>query len=378
MARDWPALRIRFDLGGLTPIAEERFSKEVHRRSRPYLWEYHGGMVSELSEYIESLVVKVADDLGRMYASSDVASKYGLIFPEKRNGSLRISEQEAKLLFVQHLTVDRRFAFSVETPTKETYQQTGKTGMSARVDITLYGRDRRAEAHIELKAHNCPVESIRKDLEKLLRERTMGIWFHTLERAGSQTLATLMRKFRDAFSAVAEHVRPNDKSFLMCFAVLESGVLTRKWLRLTGDLNHNLAAVEEAFQPHSSQGAWLLHRFRPEHELKRRRSATKGASRGKGSRQAYFVFVPTVASDTLLHLSIRGGSYRLRKFVGSGRQATARPFTLSGYPTFGALQESNLISRWIPVSDSDLAHSLEREPDYWANRIRMLSASELE
>jgi hypothetical protein len=165
-----------------------------------------------IGEYLESLVVKVASDLVSIYPSANAVSSHGLIFPEKRDGSLRISEQEAKLLFVQHLTMDRRL-FSVETPTRETYRQTGLTPLSARVDITLYDGDRQPEAHIELKAHNAPVENIRKDLEKLLRERTIGVWYHTLNKAQPRTLASLMRKFRMAFGEVAEHVQVSDKSF---------------------------------------------------------------------------------------------------------------------------------------------------------------------
>ena len=83
----------------------------------------------------------------------------------KRDGSLRISEQEAKLIFVQHLTVDGKYYFSVETPTVETYQQKGNTPMSARVDLTLVNADCRRVAHIELKAHNCTKEAIRKPRE---------------------------------------------------------------------------------------------------------------------------------------------------------------------------------------------------------------------
>jgi hypothetical protein len=92
---------------------------------------------------------------------------------------------------VQHLTVDPKYFFSVETPTVETYQQKGKTPMSARVDLTLFDSERKPVANIELKAHNCRVEDIRKDLEKLLRERTAGMWFYTLYRANGKTLVTL-------------------------------------------------------------------------------------------------------------------------------------------------------------------------------------------
>jgi hypothetical protein len=62
-------------------------------------------MRSTIGEYVESLVVKVASDLVAIYPSANAISTHGLIFPEKRDGSLRISEQEAKLVFVQHLSV---------------------------------------------------------------------------------------------------------------------------------------------------------------------------------------------------------------------------------------------------------------------------------
>jgi hypothetical protein len=150
----------------------------------------------DLDQYLEGLMNEVCGDLARMSPSERQPSEYGLIFPRKRDGSIRISEQEAKLLFVQHLTVDRRYWFSVETPTAETYQQKGTTPISARVDLTLFGSERKPLAHIELKAHNCNVEAIRKDLEKLLRERTTGMWFHTLHRADGRTLDILFGNSR--------------------------------------------------------------------------------------------------------------------------------------------------------------------------------------
>src|SRR5512138_943596 len=140
-----------------------------------------------VEQYLDQLVRKVSADLRQMYSAIGQPSTHGLIFPTRRDGSPRISEQEAKLIFVQHLTVDKQYHFSVETPTAETYQQKGTTPLSARVDLTLFGEDRKPIAHIELKAHNPQLEFIRKDLEKLLREKTTGCWFHTLERLGRST-----------------------------------------------------------------------------------------------------------------------------------------------------------------------------------------------
>lgn len=48
--------------------------------------------------------------------------------------------------------------------------------------MTLMLQSGRSPVNVELKAHYCGIESIRKDLEKLIREDTTGVWFHTLER----------------------------------------------------------------------------------------------------------------------------------------------------------------------------------------------------
>ncbi len=89
---------------------------------------------------------KVCADLGGVYYSAQQASEHGLIFPTKRDGTVRISEQEAKLLFVLHLASDQRFLFAVETPTVETYKQKGTTPISARVDLRCVSTTLRHQA----------------------------------------------------------------------------------------------------------------------------------------------------------------------------------------------------------------------------------------
>ena len=214
-----------------------------------------------LDEYLQDLIREVCTDLSRVYQSERQSSEYGLIFPRKRNGSVRVSEQEAKLLFVQHLTIDKHFLFSVETPTVETYRQKGKTSMSARVDLTLFRSDRKPVAHIELKAHNCTVEAVRKDLEKLLREKTPGIWFHTLHRANRRTIQTLSRKFASAFSLLPEHVRTNNQSYLIAFFTLHNAVLIWQWLRFSGDPDRNCAAVTAMFGEGFQSPPWISESF---------------------------------------------------------------------------------------------------------------------
>jgi hypothetical protein len=336
--------------------------------------------MTKIEWYLEELMNRVCTDLGGMYPSDRQSSEYGLIFPTKRDGTIRISEQEAKLLFVQHLTIDQKYFFSVETPTAQTYQQKGKTPMSARVDLTLFGGDRKPAAHIELKAHNCVVENIRKDLEKLLRERTAGMWFHTLYRANSGTMATLIRKFKAAFSVLPECLRINDRSYLIAFFVLEDARLHWQWLHLSGEEARNREAIAAAFKEDIHCPPWSTATFRDSSadESPRSESGTQQKmAKGKGARQGFLVFIPTLASDTFLHLSVRGGSYRLRQYDLKQPSKRPRVFTAPSCSTVENLLAGNIIEERIPVTVEDLAHSIDDEPQYWCGRIRAVNLAHL-
>jgi hypothetical protein len=218
--------------------------------------------IGETNEYLQSLVVKVADDLISIYSQSNQLKEPGLIFPRKRDGSVRVSEQESKHLFLHHAKTDNRFCFSVETPTSQRYRQSGVSEISARVDLTLSGQAGPPLVHIELKAHYCGIESIRKDLEKLIREDTTGVWFHTLERGGGTRVESLLATFRTAFGLLSDYLENSKRSYLITICLLDAGLVYWRWLNLTGDLNLNLAAIENTFQASSLlSGEWQMVRF---------------------------------------------------------------------------------------------------------------------
>ena len=118
----------------------------------------------------------------------------------------RPREQESKAILTQCLEAEEHY-YSVETPTRKTYQQSGARELSARTDVTIYGSARRdgRVCNVELKAGKPKTESFRKDFEKLLREGLPGLWFHTLTSATAADWVTLEAKVRDALSP-----RPND------------------------------------------------------------------------------------------------------------------------------------------------------------------------
>lgn len=336
----------------------------------------------ETQSYLESLVGRVADDLISIYSQSSQESNHGLVFPPKRDGSPRVSEQEPKHLFLLHVQADKRFRYSVETPTTQTYRQKGTSDMSARVDLTLVGQSGQPCVNIELKAHNCGIENIRKDLEKLIREDTTGVWFHTLERGDRVQVQSLLGAFRMAFVQLSACLGTSKTSYLVSICSLEAKLLYWRWLNLAGNLELNLATIANVFQEHSlNSGAWHVIRSgsddpSDESDATRNHKTPTTPSKGKGEREAFFIYAPTIANDTYMHLSGRGGSYRIRNFFLT-KKARASEFKQPGYPSLKSLRAGGVVTNWVSVTAEDLRHNLIHQPEYWYERIRQINLQHL-
>lgn len=143
-----------------------------------------------------------------------------LITPKTRSGKPRISEQEAKALYVGVLN-NLNYFFSLETPTKELYVQRGKRniGKSANHDLSLFWFDPNSnqfeqKANYEFKSKQPGVWDIQKDLEKLIRERETGVWIHILESCGKNSFEVLFDKIIKAFKQlVSVNILMNYGSF---------------------------------------------------------------------------------------------------------------------------------------------------------------------
>lgn len=161
-------------------------------------------LVDELSAYIKESLCRTTWE---GWDGGDVPPA-GLIFPRKRDGTRRISEQESRIAATQWLH-DGKYPFSVETPTGEKFVMSGvtETGLSARTDITVFrvqGDDLRRLLNIEVKALQPKKEGIVGDLQKLLREQVEGMWFHTLVSADTASWRQIGRKLWWAYRDLSE------------------------------------------------------------------------------------------------------------------------------------------------------------------------------
>lgn len=143
---------------------------------------------------------------GEVFLTSSKRSR--LIFPEKRDGTLRISEQELRFIFVEQLNQEINTGwnvfYSVETPTSDTYCFDGiprpdETGRSAQFDLVIHDENFKRIALIEFKANNADEHDHYKDFVKLNNsiesdENTLRYLIEILKNADQGTLKSLHDK----------------------------------------------------------------------------------------------------------------------------------------------------------------------------------------
>lgn len=83
--------------------------------------------------------------------------------------------------------------------------------------------------NIELKARNCSARDIKKDMEKLVKERQVGNWFHCLANIDNSTLRVMFEKLEQSFQSVAKPVTITPL-IVFCFCVLEKNWAIMKCL----------------------------------------------------------------------------------------------------------------------------------------------------
>lgn len=171
------------------------------------------GIISKAFEH-----VKKAYELTQKPDSSEASR---LIFPKKRDESIRVSEQELRFAFVEEFLKDEEakakdWFYAVEVPTKGKYYFSDKEnepkavgeadkGQSASFDLAIYTKgddDFNLIALLEFKAGNPKEFSYHKDLVKLENENEGGnevlrFFIEIVENANSGTKRNIESKLKD-------------------------------------------------------------------------------------------------------------------------------------------------------------------------------------
>jgi hypothetical protein len=204
----------------------------------------------ELQDVIREVAMQLCG-LGTEVSAIRSENSPSLIFPSKRSAgtettsAVRVSEAEARLLFALALS-RRSVPFAIEVPTTQLYSFKGSTAMSARIDLVAYAPDAAIPGNlyrhldVEFKAHNAPPESIRKDLEKLLREGQDGLWFHVLQNIDSRTLHALLAKFHAGLEALGSVRGASNRQLTIAMVVLGKRLLLFRTIDVQTDSSRAL------------------------------------------------------------------------------------------------------------------------------------------
>ena len=165
-------------------------------------------------DYVLEETFKVLDRVYRNAKSGTLNDEPGsrIVFPNKRSGEIRVSEQELRFVFVEQLNkycdkTSWKIRYSVETPTDKPYNFSKNLscesldGRSAMFDLTVYDIDMRPICRIEFKAHNPEQHSYAKDILKLRTEcgdECVGYFVQMLEKEDKNTSENIREKISES------------------------------------------------------------------------------------------------------------------------------------------------------------------------------------
>lgn len=175
-----------------------------------------------MNKTIEELILESLKEVINLecIGNPDFKSTNKLVYPVKTKGEIRISEQEARFLFINKIEKETDFFYSVEAPTKEKYVFTGKKGneRSGNFDVCLYGKDLQRKHLIEFKALNPENPSYNKDFVKLIKDENglTNYFIQVINNTNTGSLLNIEEKYNIAIE-YAEKSELKNKSLLVIF-----------------------------------------------------------------------------------------------------------------------------------------------------------------
>ncbi|GAB6394031.1 MAG: hypothetical protein MdMp024_0343 [Bacteroidales bacterium] len=180
-----------------------------------YFYLYSNHLNLQKMKNVEDLIVESLEDFIDLRCINNVTNpmKNNLVFPENSNGTRRVSEQEARFLFVQAVEQDKQFLYSVEAPTKLSYFFGGpvpvivqdgqdKRKKAGSIDVCLYDPNGERKHLIEFKALNPEKKAYSKDILKLIcdedNDNLTNYFVQVIENTDIRTIPNIEGKYKEA------------------------------------------------------------------------------------------------------------------------------------------------------------------------------------
>lgn len=194
--------------------------------------------MNNLEDFINSSILEFLDLPCITVLKTETNSR--LVFPIKRDGKRRVSEQEIRLLFIQQIENNSSFNYSLEVPTRERYKFIGSNDRSASFDLCLYENGERKHL-FEFKALNPKQSSYSKDFEKLIMDETdlMNFFIQVIESSNKETIPNIEQKYKTAL----EHVKIKYNSIRPCLKIFLCDMKTKIVYKYEVDKNGNLVRL---------------------------------------------------------------------------------------------------------------------------------------
>ncbi|MFQ5871692.1 MAG: hypothetical protein ACE5IB_06005 [Candidatus Geothermarchaeales archaeon] len=142
-----------------------------------------------------------------------------LIYTQSKDDRKIIREPEATYVLASVLSRGK-FPFGLQVPTRKKYRISSDSADSANTDLAVNPNGR--PVNVELKRGQCRESDIRKDFEKLLRERASGCaFYHILKNRNRGTLPKLLKKYKNTYNRLESVSDRQPKWFLLFIFVKE-------------------------------------------------------------------------------------------------------------------------------------------------------------
>ena len=195
---------------------------------------------------VEDLIIATLKDLIDLQCVTATTnqSRSKLVYPVKRDNTTRISEQEARFLFVQNVEQTSDFLYSIEVPTKEKYKFSGKTLLSGNIDVCLYENGKRKHL-IEFKALNPDQKSFSKDFEKLFYDEDGldNYFVNILKNTDRGTIPSIEDKYKKAIENSREKYKTLKSRLKIFVCVIEKRNITKYEVDENGSISESITIL---------------------------------------------------------------------------------------------------------------------------------------